>query len=209
MLKVKFFKLLNRELLKFLRRSPVSNQDESKAEEVDNIPENASPEQKIADTSTDSMADALEEARKKAAENWDLFLRARADGDNARRRASLDVENAHKYGIEKFARSMLDVEASISHGIEAIKAVSTDNEKALKEGMELTHKMLLGILEKFGVKQIDPMGETFDPMKHEALSTMPGEDLEPNKVMTVIQKGFVLQERVLRPARVIVSKGDH
>ncbi len=156
-----------------------------------NIPENS-----------ENLADLLEETRRKAAENWDLFLRTRADADNMRRRATIDVENAHKYGIEKFARELLAVVDSLDHGL----AAADTGSNALKEGMELTYKLLLDTLAKFGILVINPVNEAFDPMKHEALSSMPKNDVEANTVLTVIQKGFTLQDRLLRPARVIVSK---
>lgn len=149
-------------------------------------------------------AQELDETRKKAAENWDLFLRARADADNQRRRAMLDVENAHKYGIEKFAREMLAVVDSLDHGLMATS--KEEGDKGLREGMELTHKLLLDTLDKFGIKQVDPIGETFDPLRHEALSAQIKDDEEPNKILMVVQKGFTLHDRLLRPARVIVSR---
>ncbi|MBP9763727.1 MAG: nucleotide exchange factor GrpE [Gammaproteobacteria bacterium] len=150
----------------------------------------------------ENLADLLEEARRKAAENWDLFLRTRADADNIRRRATIDVENAHKYGVERLARELLAVVDSLDHGLAAVNA---DN-NALKEGMELTYKLLLDTLTKFGILAINPVSEPFDPMKHEALTAQVKNDVEPNTVLIVVQKGFTLQDRLLRPARVIVSK---
>lgn len=177
----------------------MSNHDESV------LNENAK-EAEISSTETsensENLAELLEEARRKSAENWDLFLRTRADADNIRRRASIDVENAHKYGVERFARELLAVVDSLDHGL---ASAGSDN-NALKEGMELTYKLLLDILTKFGILPINPVNETFDPMKHEALTAQVKNDVEPNTVLTVVQKGFTLQDRVLRPARVIVSK---
>lgn len=173
----------------------VSSNDETAqtAEASENIekPENS-----------ENLADLLEEARRKAAENWDLFLRTRADADNIRRRATIDVENAHKYGVEKFAKELLAVVDSLDHGLAAIDA----NSQALKEGIELTYKLLLDTLGKFGILVINPVNEAFDPMKHEALTAQVKNDVEPNTVLMVVQKGFTLQDRLLRPARVIVSK---
>lgn len=156
----------------------------------------------------ESLLQALEEARRKAAENWDLFLRARADADNIQRRARLDIENAHKYGVEKFAREILSVVDSLDHGLAAADSSETQSAKSLREGMELTFKMLLSTLEKFGIHQINPVGEVFDPARHEALSTQASRDIEPNKVLIVVQKGFTLHDRLLRPARVIVSRAE-
>lgn len=144
----------------------------------------------------------LEVAQKKAAENWDLFLRMRADSENIRRRALLDVENAHKYGIEKFSRELLSVVDSLDQGL----SLAGSQDQGLREGLELTYKLLLSTLEKFGIKQLNPLGETFDPMKHEALSTQVNNEVQPNKILVVVQKGFILHDKLLRPARVIVSK---
>ena len=154
------------------------------------------------------LATLLEEAQKKATEHWDLFLRARAEADNMRRRALLDVENAHKYGIEKLAREILAVVDSLDHGLNAANTIDSKESSGLKEGIQLTYRMLLDILDKFGIKQVDPVGENFDPMQHEALSTQINNEIEPNKVLSVVQKGFTLFDRLLRPARVIVSRRE-
>jgi molecular chaperone GrpE len=174
------------------------NNDSGLAARLDNVA--AELETKTVAEQENAIAE-LEEARKKAAENWDLFLRTRADADNIRRRAVIDVENAHKYGIEKFARELLAVMDSLEQGL----AISS-TDQGLREGMVLTHKLLLDILEKFGVQVVDPLGEIFDPLRHEALTTQVNTEIQPNTVITVIQKGFSLHERLLRPARVIVSK---
>ena len=150
----------------------------------------------------ENLGELLEEAKRKAAENWDLFLRMRADADNIRRRATIDVENAHKYGVDRLARELLSVVDSLDHGL----SVADTDSKPLKEGMELTYKLLLDTLTKFGISPINPLDEPFDPMKHEALTAQIKNDVEPNTVLMVIQKGFTLQDRLLRPARVIVSK---
>lgn len=155
------------------------------------------------DELTKKLAQDLEEAQKKASENWDLFLRTRADADNVRRRAQKEVEDAGKYAIEKFARELLAVVDSLEHGL----AVEGDiGDKGVREGLVLTHKLLISTLEKFGIIAINPLGLTFDPSRHEALSTQFNNEVEPNKVLTVVQKGFTLQDRLLRPARVIVSR---
>lgn len=172
-----------------------------------------------APASLEALTQELEDCRKKAAENWDLFLRTRADADNIRRRATIDVESAHKYSIEKFAREMLAVVDSLDHGLHATSQTEGQGDaegegdnggskggKALREGMELTFKLLIDTLDKFGIKQIDPKGQPFDPSFHEALTTQPSGDVEPNTILMVIQKGFTLSDRLLRPARVIVSR---
>src|SRR5690606_24577119 len=117
-------------------------------------------------------------------------------------------EKAHKFGIEKFAKDILLVLDSIEHGLEASSKVTEPQVESVIEGMKLTHKMLLGTLENFGIRMLDPLGEPFDPAKHEALTMQPSDEYQPNTVMNVIQKGFLLHERVLRPARVIVAKAN-
>lgn len=153
----------------------------------------------------------LIEAQTKVAEHWELVLRTKADEENARKRAKMDVESAHKYGIERFARSLLNVVDSLEKGIESSSII--DNEQSqnniidsLREGMNLTLKLLLDILEQFHIKIIDPLGEIFNPIQHEALSMQEQDSVAHNTVLLVVQKGFILQDRVLRPARVIVAK---
>lgn len=164
--------------------------------------------QKIADLQKNLLT-----AENKATENWDLLLRAKADEENSRRRFRLELENAHKYGIEKFARNMLNVVDSLERGVESSNKIgSSDNQandsviNSLKDGMELTLKLLLNNLEEFGVKMVDPVGEMFNPVLHEALSINKEGDAPENSIINVIQKGFMIHDRVLRPARVIVAK---
>ncbi len=164
-------------------------------------------QQKVAQLQSDLLA-----AEAKAAENWDLLLRTKADEENTRKRARLDVESAHKYGIERFARSMLNVVDSLERGIESSNIEVSNSEsneniiKGLKDGMDLTLKLLLDTLEQFGIKMLNPIGETFNPAQHEALSMQDQADAAPNSVLMVVQKGFTMHDRVLRPARVIVAK---
>lgn len=162
----------------------------------DNLLESASVDLK-------ALAKNLEEAQKKSEENWNLYLRSRADMENVRRRAEIDVENAHKYSIERFAKEMLSVVDSLEHGLQVADSVK---DTAYHEGMELTLKLCLDTFDKFGIKKIEPLGETFDPLRHEAISTQINHEVPPNKVLVVAQRGFMLHDRVLRPARVIVSR---
>jgi len=150
----------------------------------------------------------LEDARSKADEHWDQLLRTNAELDNLRRRAKQDVENAHKYALEKFAQELLPVKDSLEMGLAAASG-DTDAEEAiqnLREGTELTLKMLSAAMEKSGIKEIDPTGETFNPEQHQAMSMQESADHEPNTVMTVMQKGYQLNDRLIRPAMVVVSK---
>lgn len=150
-------------------------------------------------------------AESKAASHWDLLLRAKAEEENVRKRFKIDLENAHKYGIEKFAKSMLNIIDSLELGINSAAKIPEDESassvvKSLKDGMDLTLKLLLTNLEDFGIKMLDPVGEKFNPTQHEAISTQTQEGILPNNIITVVQKGFMINDRVLRPARVIVSK---
>ncbi len=150
----------------------------------------------------------LEDARNKADEHWDQVLRSNAELENLRRRAKQDVENAHKYALEKFAQELLPVKDSLEMGLAAAsgKVDAAEAIKQLREGTDLTLKMLSAAMEKSGIKEIDPMGETFDPEQHQAMSMQESEEHAPNTVMAVMQKGYQLNERLIRPAMVVVSK---
>lgn len=148
--------------------------------------------------SQEQLAEALEKAEK----HWELYLRAQAELENARRRAEKDVENAHKFGLEKFAMELLGVKDSLELGLSAEDA---DADK-LKEGTALTLKMLSQALEKFHIQEIDPVGQAFDPNLHQAMTTQESSEHSPNTVISVMQKGYVLNDRLLRPAMVIVAK---
>ncbi len=171
------------------------------AEENDQNTENTADVQ--AETSLPTLAE-WEEAKKKIEETKDLYLRTKADMENVRRRAQIDLDNAYKYSVEKFAKELVGVVDSLEHGI---GIANTEYDNAMREGMSLTLKLLLDIFEKFGIKCIEPViGDEFNPKIHEALSMQHSIDVEPNKIMLVAQKGFTLQERLLRPARVIIAK---
>ncbi len=150
----------------------------------------------------------LEASEAKVAEHWDLFLRTRAEGDNIRRRAAIDVEEARKYGIEKLAKALLSVVDSLEQGIQlSTDLTSMDSTvQALREGSVLTHKLLMSVLESFGLQSVDPQGALFDPSKHEALSMQTDDSVPANTIISVVQKGFMLHDRALRPARVIVAR---
>lgn len=147
----------------------------------------------------------LEEARAKADENWNQFLRARAELENVRRRAERDVEQAHRYGLEKLAGELLAVRDSLEMGVAAAGEEGADVAK-LREGSELTLKMLRQAMEKFDIRELNPQGGKFDPERHEAIATQESGEHEPNTVIHVVQKGYLLGERLLRPAMVIVAR---
>ncbi len=148
-----------------------------------------------------SPEELLRQADLKAAEHQDAWLRAKAETENLRRRAQDDIAKAHKYAAEKFAAEMLPVRDSL----EAALAAADSTAESLRNGVELTLKQLIAAFEKSGLAEINPAGEKFDPHRHQAISTLEDEG-EPNRVLSVLQKGYALNERVIRPALVIVSK---
>lgn len=161
--------------------------------------EEAKPEG-VADTS--DAETLIAELQAKADENWDRYLRAAAETENVRKRASRDVEHARKYAVESFAKEMLAVRDSFELGIDA--ADSADAE-ALVTGSQATLKLLTSALERFGISEVDPVGEPFDPELHEAMTMQPSADAEPGSVLMVVQKGYAINGRLLRPAMVVVA----
>lgn len=162
----------------------------------------------VAGTSEDSSEDLallLEDARAKADDHWNQAMRIQAELENTRRRAQADVEKAHKYGLEKFAQELLPVKDSLEMGLAAAEGEAESIAK-LREGTELTLKLLTGVLEKFGVKEVNPLGQPFNPELHQAMTVQPSEEHAPNTVTAVMQKGYLLNDRLIRPAMVMVSK---
>lgn len=152
-------------------------------------------------------AGPLAEATRKAEENWEKFVRAQAEMDNLRRRAEKDVQDARKFAIEKFARELLTVVDSLELGLQAATGDAPEVGK-LREGMELTLKQLLAALEKANVRPIDPEGEKFNPELHQAMAMQPSATAAPNTVIKVFQKGYLLNERLLRPAMVVIAQAQ-
>ncbi len=152
--------------------------------------------------SADSLEAQLEDAQAKASENWEHYLRAKAEMDNLRRRNTKDVESAHKYGIEKLVNELLPVLDSMGMGL----AIEDASAESLREGMEMTMSMLKKMMENIGIEEIDPLNEKFDAAKHQAVTMQPNADVEPNTVIAVMQKGYALNNRLIRPAMVMVSK---
>jgi len=148
-------------------------------------------------------AAALNEALQQAK---DQTLRTQAEMQNLRRRVDRDVENAHKFALEKFVGELLPVVDNLERALTAI-ASDDENLSAAQEGIELTLKSFLGVLEGHKVKQVEPTGEHFNPDFHQAISMVPNPDVAANTVMEVFQKGYTLNDRLVRPAMVVVSKG--
>jgi len=155
--------------------------------------------------SPEELMERLDQAEKKATDNWDQLLRTKAEMDNIRRRTQKDLENAHKFALEKFVTELLGVKDSLEMGVSASQQENVTLE-SLREGSEMTLTMLAGLFEKFNVVEVNPEGEKFNPDHHQAMSMQPNAELEPNTVMAVMQKGYLLNDRLVRPAMVMVSK---
>ena len=148
-----------------------------------------------------NLEDSLKQAELKAQEHYDAWMYAKAEGENIRRRAQEDISKAHKFAVERFSNEVLAVMDSLQAGL----AVQTENVESFKSGMELTLKQLTSVFEKFNIKEVNPLGEKFDAHKHQAIGMLES-DQDPNTVVSVMQKGYTLHDRVLRPALVMVAK---
>ncbi|MDI3323086.1 nucleotide exchange factor GrpE [Pontibacterium granulatum] len=175
--------------------------EEQAALETDPLAEEAEPElQSVAE-----LMSQLEVAQAEAAALKDQMLRGQAEIQNIRRRAEQDVEKAHKFGVEKFATEMLAIADNLERAIEA--AGDDEAVKPMREGVEMTLNMFVSGLAKFNVEQVNPEGEPFNPELHQAMSMVPAEGVEANTVVAVMQKGYTLNGRLVRPAMVMVAKG--
>ena len=151
---------------------------------------------------TEPETDIVAELTARADENWDRYLRSAAELENVRKRAARDVENARRFALERFAAELLNVRDSLEMGL---SAGAESGAESLLAGSEATLKLLHGTMEQFGVAEVDPAGEPFDPEFHEAMAMQPSADVEPGSVLEVFQKGYTLNGRLLRPARVVVA----
>ena len=157
------------------------------------------------EATVENLQTALKLAEAKVIEHYDLYVRAMAELENTRRRASEEVQKAHKFGIEKFAENLLPVVDSLEKALELTKA---DRENPMREGMLATYRQLVHALDISGMKPIDPKGEKFDPHHHQAIAMVPApEGVEPGVVVEVFQRGWTIADRVLRPAMVSVAQG--
>jgi molecular chaperone GrpE len=163
----------------------------------------------VLSTDPSVLAEQLAAANKQVAALMDQALRSQADAENVRRRASRDVENAHKYALEKFISELLPVFDSLEKAIESAESAAEGDTDAIVEGIRLSVKLFLDVAARAGVEQLDPVGEPFDPQHHEAIVMVPNPDMEPNSVMEVMQKGYTLNGRLVRAAMVVVSKAPN
>jgi len=188
-------------------KQAVAEAEEEKQQEQEGLEaETPEGEEEKAEPSKEELQLLLEDARNKADDHWNRVLRLQAELENLRKRSQRELENAHKYALEKFVQELLPVKDSLEMGLAAANEGDGESAAKLREGMELTLKMLQAALEKFGVKEIDPQGQPFDPELHQAMSTVESDDAEPNTVVTVMQKGYLLNDRLIRPAMVVVAK---
>ena len=154
-------------------------------------------------TQEDDLKAQLEEAQQSAKDNWDKVLRAQAEMENLKRRNAKDLENAHKFALDGFVKALLEVKDSLTMGLKTANEEKATIEHII-EGLEMTDKVFLSTMEKFGVEAVNPEGETFNPEFHEAVTMVPMPDKESNSVLEVVQVGFTLNGRLVRPAMVVV-----
>ncbi len=177
-----------------------AEQDATESEASD--PEVSEQDESGAVASEPDADAALAELQALADENYDKYLRAAAELENVRKRATRDVENAHKFALERFCTELLAVKDSLEMGLAAADKADAHS---LLVGKKATLKLLTATMERFGVVELNPEGEPFDPQEHEAMTMQPSADVEPGSVLTVVQKGYALNGRLLRPARVVVA----
>lgn len=180
--------------------SAKSQQSEAEMEEK------LQPEAEVdqSELSEESEHNQVEELQQKLATLGEQLLREQAEMQNVRRRAQRDVVSAHKYALEKFASELLSVVDNLERAIDAIDA-DDESQKAVAEGLELTLKTFIDVLAKYNVEPVEPEGQPFDADLHQAVSTVPNNEVEPNTVINVFQKGYTLNGRLIRPAMVVVS----
>lgn len=181
-------------------RSPEQQENDGNDEVLrEDAAGNGEPDIEVTEGADDDAAASLQT---QADENWDKYLRTAAELVNVRKRAARDVENARKFALERIGGELLAVKDSLEMGLAAVEQADAE---VLRQGSEATLKILANVLEQFGITEIDPQGEPFNPEVHEAMTMQPSADLEPGSVLTVFQKGYALNGRLLRPARVVVS----
>lgn len=176
-------------------------QDEQASNEPVELPESGTPVTEAHEAQGAGLEEALKQAQLAAEEHHDAWLRAKAEADNVRKRAQTDIANAHKFAVESFASGL----PAVKDSLEAALAVENASIESLRAGTELTLKQLVAVFEKFNLNEINPVGEKFDPHRHQAMSAV--ESDEPgNTVLSVMQKGYALHDRIIRPALVVVAK---
>ena len=179
----------------------LATEAEEQAHLEDVVPEAAD----TAGETEESVEAQLEKAQQTIKDYWDQMMRLRAEIENNRKRAERDLENAHKYALKNFVENLLPIIDSMEMGQTAASADNATLE-SIREGSALTMNMFMQVMQKNGLEQIDPLGEKFDPEKHQAISMIEAEGVESNAIIEVMQKGFMLNDRLVRPAMVVVAK---
>ena len=179
-----------------------ANSQQSEAEMEEKLQPEAEVDQ--SELSEESEYNQVEELQQKLTTLGEQLLREQAEMQNVRRRAQRDVESAHKYALEKFASELLSVVDNLERAIDSIDA-DDESQKAVAEGLELTLKTFFDVLAKYNLEPVEPEGQPFDADLHQAVSTVPNNEVEPNTVINVFQKGYTLNGRLIRPAMVVVS----
>lgn len=182
-------------------QKPIEEQMLPEPDSTQELSHTETTECELSKESTPSHEQLLKEAEIRAAEHHDAWLRAKAETENIRKRAQTDIANAHKYAIENFSTELL----AVMDSLEAALAAENPTVEILRDGVELTRKQLAAVFQKFYIHAIDPQGEKFDPHHHQAMCMVESE-VAPNTVTQVMQKGYTLYDRVIRPAMVTVSK---
>lgn len=157
----------------------------------------------IEGSDAETEIEALKEEKQKL---YEQYIRAAAEAQNIKRRAEIDIANAHKYALDKFVKDLLPIIDAMELEMKAVEDTSSEELKRFREGSQLMYKMFLGVCEKYGVKQINPEGEKLNPEYHQAISMIPHDGYETNQIITVAQNGYLLNDRLVRAAQVIVAK---
>jgi len=187
------------------------NRNDQVEEELNEAAEAAAGNDQVeADTKQGANGADAETLEAKVKEFQEQMLRSQAEMQNVRRRAEIDVEKAHKFALEKFVKELLPVADSLKKAVESTEGHENAGEVVanIREGVEMTLSLFMNSLQKFNVKQLNPVGEPFDPQQHEAMSMVPAPDAEPNSVIAVVQKGYTLNDRLVRPAMVVIAKAE-
>jgi molecular chaperone GrpE len=171
----------------------------------DNETEQPQAKESIDEISIEDLQQKLIKSEKKATENIDKALRVQAEMENLKRRTQKDLETAHKFALENLVKELISVMDSLELGLQALTDQNDDVQK-FREGSELTLKQFEAVFSKFNIQKINPIGELFDPKRHQAMTMQPSADVEPNHILDVFQKGYCLNERLIRPAMVVVAK---
>ncbi len=169
---------------------------------------NMNDEKLLTHPSYEELLQKLDEAEQKANQYWERILRMQAENENVSRRTERDIANAHKYALEKFANELLPIVDSLELCVASLSPDTHDSAKSVIEGVNLTLKMFYTALEKYGIKQVNPLSEPFDPEHQQAISMQYDPAVKPGTVISVLQKGYTLNNRLLRPALVTVSKAE-